>query len=347
MKIDVSIVVPVYKVEKYINQCVDSILNQSFKDFELILVDDGSPDSCPQICDEYSQKDERVKVLHKTNGGLVSAVREGINVSSGDYILFVDSDDWIDSHTVEVLYNKAIEGEFDIVTCDYVEEHEDRSENIRDRIIESGYYTKEEIEKYIYPTLLHSTGIWKPAISGTRWAKLFSSKIIKENTKFYAEDISNGEDWLLTFATLLSCSSLYVFDGFFLYHYRMNPTSITHKYNPDLMDDWMSWLKYMQNIAYTKRTFNFQKQFYELLIIIAYNSIIQERRRVFIDKTKDIYKRIKSICYREELINLDDWSMKGVTLKEKLYVVLIKHRAAKSLFILNFILQIRNIKKRR
>lgn len=89
-----SIIVPVYKVEKYLNECVDSLLNQTYKDFEIILVDDGSPDNCPKICDEYAKKDEKIKVVHKQNGGLSSARNAGVLVASGRYLLFVDSDDY-------------------------------------------------------------------------------------------------------------------------------------------------------------------------------------------------------------------------------------------------------------
>lgn len=91
-----SIILPVYKVEKYLRPCVDSILSQTYQDFEIILVDDASPDSCPQICDEYATKDKRVKVIHKVNGGLSSARNAGLDIAQGDYIIFIDSDDWWD-----------------------------------------------------------------------------------------------------------------------------------------------------------------------------------------------------------------------------------------------------------
>ena len=103
-----SVIVPIYKVEKYLKKCIDSILEQSFKDFELILVDDGSPDNCPQICDEYAKNDSRIKVVHKKNGGLVSARNVGIQTAIGDYICYVDGDDWIHEDTLKNLYNEAI-----------------------------------------------------------------------------------------------------------------------------------------------------------------------------------------------------------------------------------------------
>ena len=102
-----SVIVPVYKVEKYIHKCVDSILNQTFTDFELILVDDGSPDNCGRICDEYAEKDSRVRVIHKKNGGVSDARNVGVVESKGDYISFVDPDDWIETNALEQIWNKA------------------------------------------------------------------------------------------------------------------------------------------------------------------------------------------------------------------------------------------------
>lgn len=117
MKPEISIIVPVYKVEKYLKKCVDSILNQTFKDFELILVDDGSPDNCGKICDEYAHKDSRVKVIHKENGGLSSARNAGLDIAQGEYIGFVDSDDWIEPDMYEILYKLIKKYKTNISIC--------------------------------------------------------------------------------------------------------------------------------------------------------------------------------------------------------------------------------------
>lgn len=113
-----SVVVPVYKVEQYIHQCVDSILDQTFTDFEIILVDDGSPDKCGEICDEYTKKDSRVKVIHKKNGGLSDARNFGIDIAQGEYITFVDSDDKIDKYMYYDMLKNLEENDLDIICCD-------------------------------------------------------------------------------------------------------------------------------------------------------------------------------------------------------------------------------------
>lgn len=113
----ISIIVPVYKVEKYLDKCINSLVSQTYKNLEIILVDDGSPDNCPQICDEWAKKDNRVKVIHKENGGQGSARNSALDILSGNYICFVDSDDWVDENYIELLYSSMVEFNADISIC--------------------------------------------------------------------------------------------------------------------------------------------------------------------------------------------------------------------------------------
>ncbi|WPK76452.1 glycosyltransferase family 2 protein [Eubacterium callanderi] len=115
----ISIIVPVYKVEKYIEKCIETIREQTFKNLEIILVDDGSPDRCPEVCDYYAQKDSRIKVIHKKNGGLSEARNSGLEIMTGEYVAFIDSDDYIDSNYIFDLYKTINEEEADIVSCNY------------------------------------------------------------------------------------------------------------------------------------------------------------------------------------------------------------------------------------
>ncbi len=110
----ISVIIPVYKVEKYLKRCVESVINQTYKNIEIILVNDGSPDKCGEICDKYSRIDSRIKVIHKENGGLSSARNSALDISSGDYIMFVDSDDWISKNSLEQL-NEYIDMDYDII----------------------------------------------------------------------------------------------------------------------------------------------------------------------------------------------------------------------------------------
>ncbi len=121
----ISVIVPIYKVEKYLDKCVNSIINQTYTDLEIILVDDGSPDNCSAMCDEYAKQDRRIKVIHKANGGLSDARNAGLDICKGEYIAFVDSDDWLEDNYIKIMYDQIIEDKSDMVICGYqrVDEH--------------------------------------------------------------------------------------------------------------------------------------------------------------------------------------------------------------------------------
>lgn len=118
---EISIIVPVYNVEKYLDKCVNSILNQTFQDFELILVDDGSPDNCGEMCDDYAARDKRVTVIHQVNGGLSAARNAGIEIAKGRYLGFVDSDDYIAEDMYELLYNNLKNEDADLATVGFLD----------------------------------------------------------------------------------------------------------------------------------------------------------------------------------------------------------------------------------
>ena len=118
MKNKISVIVPIYKVEQYLNRCVESIVNQTYKNLEIILVDDGSPDLCPKICDEWAEKDSRIVVIHKENSGLSDARNAGLKVATGGYVAFVDSDDIINPFYVEYLYKAICDNDAQISACD-------------------------------------------------------------------------------------------------------------------------------------------------------------------------------------------------------------------------------------
>ena len=135
MSVKVSVILPVYNASDYLHQCMDSIVGQTLKDIEIILVDDGSPDNCGKICDEYAAKDTRIKVIHKENGGLSSARNAGMEVAEGEYIGFVDSDDWIESDMYMTLWQKAKDINADLVNCDYFRNNDRIKTNIQKNIV--------------------------------------------------------------------------------------------------------------------------------------------------------------------------------------------------------------------
>ena len=171
----ISVIVPIYKVEAYLSYCIESIINQTYKNLEIILVDDGSPDRCPQICDEYAGKDKRIKVIHKENGGLSDARNAGIEVATGDYFCFVDSDDTINPQMCEILYNTLIATASDISMCSWkkvydIAKPEHKTFDIIPKKIRE--FKGDDVLGLIYTN--------KVPLIMVAWAKLYKKEIFKD-----------------------------------------------------------------------------------------------------------------------------------------------------------------------
>jgi len=203
-----SVIVPVYKVEKYLNAAIESVLGQTFSDFELILVDDGSPDTCPEICDSYREKDARVKVIHKPNGGLASARRAGIKEAEGEYVFNLDSDDLIESDTLVTAYNIIKDTKCDIVSFSYRWVKEGITVNVSNDGLKEGLYEGKDIEKYIYPVLLMDKNMNHMSyyLSG----KAVKRELLTPIQLLVSEKISLGEDLCCTFPCYLNAKSVYI-----------------------------------------------------------------------------------------------------------------------------------------
>lgn len=214
---ELSIIVPVYKVEKYLPKCINSILNQVFEDFELILVDDGSPDRCGAICDEYSAKDSRIKVIHQNNQGVSAARNTAMNTASGTYIGFVDSDDWIKPDMYQTMIRCAKQNHADIVICG-VNYCKDNEEFIRENLIRDTLLNQKELLVSLY-------GMPNP-IGGGCYNKIFLRTKIK--SVYFRRELSMAEDWVYLFECFKCCDSGYQIPEA-LYNVRERPDSATRK----------------------------------------------------------------------------------------------------------------------
>ncbi|MBQ2941566.1 MAG: glycosyltransferase family 2 protein [Clostridia bacterium] len=203
-----SVIVPVYKVEEYLSKCIESVLGQTFSDFELILVDDGSPDSCSSICDSYKAKDNRVKVIHKENGGLASARRAGIKLASGNYVFNLDSDDLIEKDTLECAHKIIEEFSPEIVSFAYRWVKNGNTLCITDDTLPEGLYSGADIEKHIYPRLLMDKNM--NHISYYLSGKAIKRDFLTPLQLGVSEKISLGEDLCCTFPCYLNAKSVYI-----------------------------------------------------------------------------------------------------------------------------------------
>jgi glycosyltransferase involved in cell wall biosynthesis len=223
--INFSIIVPVYNTQKYLHQCIDSVLNQSFKNFQLLLVDDGSIDLSGEICDEYAKADGRVQVIHKKNGGNTSARRAGINQAQGEYIGFVDSDDWIESDMYENLLKMALKSGADIVSSGYYRSYETSESLIHDDVA-VGFYGAADYAEIISILIGAYDGTGR-RMAPSMWCRIYRKSLIQRVIKGLPDIIQYGEDLYCTISAILKSKSIYVTHDAF-YHYRINSSSIVH-----------------------------------------------------------------------------------------------------------------------
>lgn len=223
----VSIIIPIYKVEHYLKQCLDSIVNQTYTNLEIILVDDGSPDNCPQICNEYASHDKRIIIIHKENGGLSDARNAGLAKSSGEYISFVDGDDWVEKNYIETMLQPMSTEDYDFIVADYLR---------TDEYLESKhllYAGKIQGTKNI---LKNFCGFSYPPCA---CCKLYKTNFIKDHKfQFYKGILFEDQLWSCTLATI--AKKIFIQPNR-IYHYRIHPNSIMQSNDIAFSQRLFSW----------------------------------------------------------------------------------------------------------
>ncbi|MCR5725515.1 MAG: glycosyltransferase [Treponema sp.] len=207
--VSVSIIVPVYKAEKYLCRCLDSIASQTFTDWECILIDDGSPDKSGAICDEYASRDRRFRVIHQQNKGVSVARNVGLDTAAGTYIAFVDSDDWIDSQMLSQLYSCAVENCAEVVICG--------------TCCVKGKKYSNETTSYGWMEMPKDFAVWRQG----PWAKLFLRTFLSKHNICFPEGIALAEDLYFTFHVFFTSHKIFGITESF-YHYFWNPESAVH-----------------------------------------------------------------------------------------------------------------------
>lgn len=259
--VSVSIIVPIYNVEQYLDECVKSIISQTYKNIEIILVDDESPDNSPAMCDEYAKSDERVKVIHKKNGGLSSARNAGLDIATGDYVLFIDSDDYITNDFVEQLLHTAAASKADIAMCNFTSDTKTLDLGISDSF-------------KIYTPKQATRAILKEHISTMAQTKLFRAELL-DGIRFPLGRIY--EDYGTIYKLFDKAGSIACVDTR-KYYYRYNPDSITNKrfslkqmdyyaisdeVEAFIIDKYPSFKKHVRNRA-TRMSISFLKKISEI-----------------------------------------------------------------------------------
>lgn len=256
----ISIIVPVYNVDKYLDKCIKSILEQTFKDFELILVNDGSKDKSEEICEYYKEKDKRVKVINKENGGVSSARNAGLKIAEGKYVGFVDQDDWIDNIMYEKMYEVIMDTKSDIVICDFCKEYEgkiiskQKNKNIKNKVeIFNNIQALEQLYKVKYTYVV-------------AWNKLYKRELF--NDIKYKEGVICEDEFIIHHLYFQSKRVVHIYEE--MYHYFQRPGSIINSsYNIKRLDKIKALnqrIKFFKNINQYNLMYKAEKDYWDSMI---------------------------------------------------------------------------------
>ena len=329
----VSIVVPTYNVEKYIRECIDSLINQTHKNLEIILVDDGSTDSTGAICDEYAEKDSRVKVIHKENGGSSSSREAGINFATSQFCMIVDGDDWLDPEAIEDCVRAMRENEgCECVLFPYVKEYPNSS--VRMHIFEGDrLFFADEGEDKIYRRLfgLLDEELLRPELLapiGSCCMKLYRTEDARRGRYYHTNEVGSAEDALFNMHALFGVRN-YVYIDKPYYHYRKTSTSLTATYRPRLQEQWNRLYDIMESIILEKGLGERYKKaisnYIALNVIGAGSNEFSNRNNAFFGKRRKIKTYLKNERVHNALIRLD---RRGMPLKWRVFMFFARHRCA-------------------
>lgn len=270
----ISIIVPVYHVEKYLDRCVSSIVNQTYENLEIILVDDESPDGCPKKCDDWAKKDDRIKVVHKKNGGVSSARNAGLNIASGKYVGFVDADDYIDLHMYEIMESNMNKNNADIVIC------ANHVVGKNDTILSSVSYGNKIVETE-YGVVPFATG--EKFEVCCVWNKLYKLSVIKTENIYFDERFHVGEDFLFNYYYLKYTEKVVVIDDLLYNYVNERDDSATGSLNPDFIHRWMVYKIILENEKSDCQIYNHCLHVYYHQLLTCLKQLISSGNKDFID----------------------------------------------------------------
>ncbi len=330
----VSVIIPVYNVEKYLARCIDSVLEQTVKDIEVILIDDGSTDKSSVICDQYALADPRINVIHKDNGGLASARNAGLHIAKGKYVFFLDSDDWLERDGLKILYDKGEEYNVDFVRFrpfrsglpGKAEHVPARLEKVRE--LSEGYYNKDRIISEVYPRLLATSHLTMGAIVGV-WESLYRRDFLNKNGLFFHEEIRYSEDLIFSAELVRAADSFYYIDSPCVYHYYYNPESISRSFRENRWDSCKETVRVAKLKFKTDNEYDFSDQlnYLEWFCVL---SALNERKYL---KTNPEKARYCKTVLNDEVLDSYRLSFKKlhVSLKQTLILLLVRFKLCRIL----------------
>jgi len=292
----ISVIVPVYNVEKYLSRCVESLIGQNWTNLEIILVNDGSKDQSGVLCNQLAQKDSRICVVHKENGGLISAWKCGVEHATGDYISFVDSDDWVELQMLSEMGSCLTGSSREIIASDYVEERKNGQQFVYQSLV-PGEYTGEKLAQDVKPELL---GREHRLVTISRCMKLISTDLIRKNMHYSDPAIRMAEDTTIMLPCLLDCERLVIMDHKAYYHYRYQDSSMAHKYDSGMYANMQLLNHIMQQVIRDRYVGDEQKRMLKRVQMEYIQMLFLVLKNEARGNPKGYFQNILKICKSDE-----------------------------------------------
>ena len=313
-----SVLIPVFKIEKYIEECVLSITNQSFSDFEIILIDDGSPDGCPEICERLRKNDSRIKVLHKKNEGVAKARRDGAEIAEGEYVICIDGDDWLKKDCLTQISEVVQKKNIDIFCFGMLADNGKQTTPLGINYRE-GFYSKQAMEKEIFPLLIQKSdaSYFIPSLCG----KVIRRQLFLDNV-LANENVTIGEDGACVIPCVFHANSMYISNDCF-YFYRYNSESAT---KGKKVFNW-DWPKLVANHIENRIDINYgdmQRQLYRKITHDIFSVVVSQfnRKEKYSVIVKDIITHLDDNVYKEAIQKCE---FEG-SIKARIMMIVLKKR---------------------
>ncbi len=334
-----SVIVPIYNVQKYLKRCIESVLSQTFGDYELILVDDGSLDECPIICDEYAKTNEKIKVIHKQNGGLVSARQAGIRVATGDYVFHLDGDDAILPDALESAYKIINNYNPDIVSFSYKHYIDGEICDTVEDIVEEGFYNKADLEDKIYPKLLSDKNMKN--VFYFLWAKAIKRELATKYQLLVNTKISQGEDVSCTTPCYLEANSVYMSKKA-IYLYTIRNDSLTTNFKTAQITQIADTIIGLKNLD-IKKPQDFSEQISRYSFFMCFAILAAAAKGKHFNSINELKKLILSSLHKEEIKKA---RFENITIKTRIALFLMKRNMIRLTFYFLFLCeQIKRLRK--
>lgn len=333
--IKVSIVIPVYNMEKYFERCMESVLAQTLKEIEIILVDDGGSDRSVQMCDDYSEKYSNIVVLHKENGGLTSAWKAGSRLAKGAYIGYVDSDDFIEADMYERLYTAAKREAADIACCGLKHIYENDSTRMWTEQMEfpQDVFDVDDLKEQVFPVLINDGSFMGRHLQPNRVTKLVRRELVLSNLDMCSNRVSIGEDYQFSLCMFLDAQKVVILRDYFPYYYYMNDDSMTMRHDQNYMQKIKIMKENLSRIA-KEKGYDLKCQilndFLCLTILHMKGGIYKKKSSPYKEHRADM----KKICTDSDVLEaLQKYNMPRLTAAEKLFVFFMKQHMYLAIFL--------------